>query len=190
MLLTASVVLAVIVGIQRFPRGLTVLACVVLALWAAWWALVHRGAARYAAAAGAAVLLVGAVVLVVLEGRVLEDVLILAALVLSLAAARTVFTVHTELPAAAAPQRAVLFYNPKSGGGKAERFQVAREARARGVEPIELHLGDDLATLVRDAIAKGADGVGVAGRRRNAGDRRRDRLRTGTSVRVRAGRNS
>ena len=47
--------------------------------------------------------------------------------------------------------------------GKAERFEVAREARARGVEPIELHLGDDLATLVRDAIANGADAVGVAG---------------------------
>ena len=57
----------------------------------------------------------------------------------------------------------MLFYNPKSGGGKAERFEVAREARARGVEPVELHLGDDLATLVRDAIDNGADAVGVAG---------------------------
>jgi Diacylglycerol kinase catalytic domain len=56
-----------------------------------------------------------------------------------------------------------LFYNPKSGGGKAERFHVAREARDRGVEPVELHLGDDLATLVLDAIANGADAVGVAG---------------------------
>src|SRR5512143_4120701 len=80
-LLAASVVLAVIVGVQRFPRGLTVLVCVVLALLAAWWALVHRGAARIAAAAAAGVLLAGAVVLVVLEGRVLEDVLILAGLV-------------------------------------------------------------------------------------------------------------
>ena len=162
-LLAASVVLAVIVGVQRFPRGLTVLACLALALLSAWWALVHRGAARYAAAAGAAVLLVGAVVLVVLEGRVLEDVLILAGIVLSLAAARRVFTVHAALPAASPPKRPVLFYNPKSGGGKAERFEVAREARARGVEPVELHLGDDLATLVRDAIANGADAVGVAG---------------------------
>ena len=162
-LLAASVVLAVVVGVQRFPHGLTVLACLVVALVAAWWALVHRGAVRFAAAAGAGVFLVGAVVLVVLEGRVLEDALILAALVLSLAAARSVFTVHATLPSVSPPQRPVLFYNPKSGGGKAERFQVAREARARGVEPVELHLGDDLATLVRDAIANGADAVGVAG---------------------------
>jgi diacylglycerol kinase family enzyme len=132
-------------------------------LLAAWWALVHRGAARYAAAAAAGVLLAGAVVLVVLEGRVLEDLLILAGVVLSVAAARRVFTVDVRLPVAAAPKRPVLFYNPKSGGGKAERFEVAREARARGVEPVELHLGDDLATLVRDAVENGADAVGVAG---------------------------
>ena len=155
--------LAVVVGVQGFPRGLTVLACVVLALLAAWWALVHRGAARLAAAAGAGVLLAGAVVLVALEGRVLEDVLILAGLLLSLAGARRVFTVHASLPVAPPPRRAVLFYNPKSGGGKAERFEVAREASARGVEPVELHLGDDLATLVHDALADGADAVGVAG---------------------------
>ena len=162
-LLAASVVLAVVLAVQGFPRGLSVLACLVVALLAAWWALVHRGAARFAAAAGAVVLLVGAVVLVVLEGRVLEDVLILAGLVFSVAAARRVFTVHATLPAVAPPKRPVLFYNPKSGGGKAERFEVAREARARGVEPVELHLGDDLATLVHDAIANGADAVGVAG---------------------------
>ena len=162
-LLAASVVLAVLVAVQRFPRGLTVLVCLALALLAAWWALVHRGAARFAAAAGAGALLAGAVVLVALEGRVLEDLLILAGIVLSLAAARRVFSVHATLPVASPPKRPVLFYNPKSGGGKAERFEVAREARARGVEPIELHLGDDLATLVRDAIANGADAVGVAG---------------------------
>jgi diacylglycerol kinase family enzyme len=163
LLLAASVVLAVVVGAQTFPRGLTVLACVIVAVVAAWWALIHRGAARLVGAAAAGVLLVGAVVLVVLEGRVLEDALILAGLVLAVQAARRVFAVHAELPVAPAPKRPVLFYNPKSGGGKAERFHVAREARARGVEPIELHFDDDLKTLVRDAIENGADAVGVAG---------------------------
>ena len=162
-LIAASVVLAVVVGVQRFPRGLSVLAVVVLALVAAWWALVHRGAARLVSAAAAGVLLAGAVVLVVLEGRVLEDALILAGVVLSVEAARRAFIVHVKLPFAPPPKRPVLFYNPKSGGGKAQRFHVAREARARGVEPVELHLGDDLGTLVRDAIENGADAVGVAG---------------------------
>ena len=163
LLLAASVVLAVVLGVQSFPRGLTVLACLAGASLAAWWALIHRGAARFAAAAGTVVLLAGAVVLVALEGRLLEDALVLVGIALSVAAARRVFDVHTTLPPASAPKQPVLFYNPKSGGGKAERFEVAREARARGVEPVELHLGDDLATLVHDAIADGADADGVAG---------------------------
>ena len=163
LLLATSVVLAVVVGVQRFPRGLSVLACLVAALGAAWWALTHRGAARAAGVTGAGVLLAGAVVLVATEARVLQDALILASFLLSVEASRRVFAVHAKLPPAPPPKRPVLFYNPKSGGGKAERFHVAREARDRGVEPVELHLGDDLAALVRDAIENGADAVGVAG---------------------------
>src|SRR5579884_2323648 len=163
LLLVASVVLAAVVGVEAFPHGLSVLACVVLAVFAAWWALVHRGVVRLAFALAATALLVGAVLLIVLEGWALETALIMAGLVVSIEAARRVFAVHVRLPEAAPPKRPVLFYNPKSGGGKAERFAVAREARARGIEPVELHLGDDLATLVRQAIANGADAVGVAG---------------------------
>ena len=162
-LFAAAVVLAVVVAVQRFPRGLSVLACVVVALAAAWWALVRRGFARIVGAVMAIGLLVGAVVLVVLEGWVLEDALILVGLVVAVAAASRAFVVRAQLPAGSPLKRPVLFYNPKSGGGKAERFQIAREARARGVEPVELHLGDDLGKLVRDAIADGADAVGVAG---------------------------
>jgi diacylglycerol kinase family enzyme len=154
---------ALIVAVQRFPRGVSVLACVVAAAAAAFWGLTHRGPARAAGLAGAGALLAGAIALVVIEGRVLQDAVILAAFLLSVEAARRVFAVPAKLRPAPPPQRPVLFYNPKSGGGKAERFHVAREARARGVEPIELHLGDDLAALVRDAIDRGADAVGVAG---------------------------
>src|SRR5436305_15268147 len=136
-LITASVVLAVVVGVQRFPRGLTVLACVVLAAAAGWWALLHRGPLRIVGAAAAALLLVAAPVLVVVEGDVLEDALIAAGFVLSLAAARSVFTARAILIPASPPVHPVLFYNPKSGGGKAERFDVAGEARGRGVEPVE-----------------------------------------------------
>jgi diacylglycerol kinase family enzyme len=163
LLMAASVVVAVIVGVQRFPRGVSVLACVVAAAAAGWWALTHRGLARAVGAVGAGALLAGAVVLVAIEGRVLEDALIAVAFLLSVEAARRVFAVPATLTPASPPQQPVLFYNPKSGGGKAERFHIVREAHARGVEPIELHLGDDLAALVRAAIDNGADAVGVAG---------------------------
>jgi diacylglycerol kinase family enzyme len=162
-LMGASLVLAVIVAIQTFPNGLTVFACLFLAVLTAWWGLLRRGLERVLGAVAAALLSAGAIALVVLEGRPLLDALILVGVALSLAAARQAFAVHTEWPAAAPPRRPVLFYNPKSGGGKAERFNVAGEARARGIEPIELHLGDDLAVIVREAIAGGADAVGMAG---------------------------
>src|SRR3984957_13000532 len=163
LLLVVAVVLTVVVSVQRFPSGVTVLACLAGALVAAWWALIHRGVVRVLAAVVAGGLLVGAVVLVVVEARVVQDALIVVAVVLAVEAARRVFAVDAELPVAAAPKRAVLFYNPKSGGGKAERFEVAREARARGVEPVELHFGEDLVALVGQAIDDGADAVGVAG---------------------------
>ncbi len=163
LLMAASVIAAGVVAVQRFPRGVSVLACVVAAAAAAWWALTRRGPARAVALAGAGVLLAGAVALVVIERGVLEDALILAAFLLSIEAARRAFAAPARLRAADLPQRPVLFYNPKSGGGKAVRFHIAREARARGVEPIELHLGDDLAGMVHDAIDNGADAVGVAG---------------------------
>ena len=86
-----------------------------------------------------------------------------AALVLGVACARAAFGVRTHLPRVPAPQRPVLFFNPKSGGGKAERFSVAAEARARGIEPIELGPQWDLEQLVRDAVADGADGLAMAG---------------------------
>jgi diacylglycerol kinase family enzyme len=53
--------------------------------------------------------------------------------------------------------------NPRSGGGKAERFHLADEARKRGIEAVELEPGDDLWKLVEDAVASGADALAMAG---------------------------
>ena len=53
--------------------------------------------------------------------------------------------------------------NPKSGGGKVERFDLVEECRARGIEPVVLSLGDDLVQLAEDAVARGADVIGMAG---------------------------
>ncbi len=163
LLIGMSIALAAVVAVQSFPRGLSVLACALLAGAAGWWGLVRRGWARVLGAALAVGLIAGAVLIVVLEGHPLADGLILGGIALALAAARGAFATHARWPAGARPVHPVLFYNPKSGGGKAERFDVAGEARARGIEPIELHRGDDLATIVREAIARGADAVGMAG---------------------------
>ena len=62
-----------------------------------------------------------------------------------------------------APKSPVLIYNPKSGGGKAEKFSLATEGRRVAIEAIELSPGQDLETIVRDAVARGADGLAMAG---------------------------
>jgi len=60
-------------------------------------------------------------------------------------------------------RKGVLIINPKSGGGKAERFNLPEEARKRGVEPLLLGTGDNLCELADRAITQGADVIGMAG---------------------------
>ena len=57
----------------------------------------------------------------------------------------------------------MLFLNPKSGGGKAARAGLAERAGERGIDVVVLRADDDLGTLVADAVARGADALGVAG---------------------------
>jgi diacylglycerol kinase family enzyme len=159
----ATLVFAVGLIVRHFPDGLPVWACGLLSAAAALYGLVRRGRTRVAALAVAALLLAAALALVVVQQRVLEDALILAGLAVSLAAARAAFAVRAPLPPASRPLNPILLFNPRSGGGKAERFRLAEEARARGIEPVELKAGDDLGALVRDALARGADGLAMAG---------------------------
>ena len=53
--------------------------------------------------------------------------------------------------------------NAKSGGGKVERFDLQGECARRGIEPVVLAPGDDLRALAEDAVARGADVIGMAG---------------------------
>ena len=60
-------------------------------------------------------------------------------------------------------QRPVLFVNPRSGGGKAGQVDLVERAQERGVETVVLGPGMTLETLVADAVAGGADALGMAG---------------------------
>ena len=86
-----------------------------------------------------------------------------ALFLVSVALARRVFNVRVVHPAADPPTRPIVIWNPRSGGGKAVSNHLPDEARKRGIEPIELKPGDDLEQLVRDAVARGADGLAAAG---------------------------
>jgi diacylglycerol kinase family enzyme len=61
------------------------------------------------------------------------------------------------------PIRPVLLINPRSGGGRAARAAVAEHARERGIEAVVVMPGQSLEALVADAVAAGADALGMAG---------------------------
>lgn len=155
--------LAIGIAVEHFPNGLTVFACGLGAVCSAWYGMRRRGLARAIGTGGAGLFVGGAIALIIVEGRALGDLLLLAAIAAGLAAARQAFRFHADLPEAPRPGHAVLFYNPLSGGGKAKRFKLPEEARRRGIEPVELKRGDDLETLVRDAVSRGADALAMAG---------------------------
>ncbi|HEY0815198.1 MAG TPA: diacylglycerol kinase family protein [Pseudonocardia sp.] len=158
-----TVVLAVTVAVARFPSGLGVLACIVLAMAAAWFAVVRRGTPRVTGMAVAAVALAGAGALLFRNNGWGFLIGLAIGVAIWHAAARAAFRVHLRLPAAEPPQRPVLFINPWSGGGKAAKVGLAEHASRRGIRTVELHRGDDLKQLVSDAVAAGADGLAAAG---------------------------
>ena len=174
--------------IAEFPRGLIVAALLIGAAVAGWYGLIRRGVARIAGLGCAALLVLACVLIVILDGGVPEAILVGAAAFGAVAAAKAAVSIHVPLADAAPPARPVLFFNPKSGGGKAERFKLADEARARGIEPIELTLRH------RPRAARARRGrrrrrrAGDGRRRRLAGDRRRDRRRARSALRLHPGR--
>jgi diacylglycerol kinase family enzyme len=56
-----------------------------------------------------------------------------------------------------------LLVNPRSGGGRATQAGLLERARERGINAVVLGPHDDLAALVDEAVAAGADALGVAG---------------------------
>ncbi len=142
-----------------------------VAVTGGWYVVANRGTARLVGGVVAAlglVLLVGAFVN---TGRSLWALL----LAVALGAASVFFArraTHRHVAAVVAAdlatprppaQHPVLIMNPKSGGGKVEEFNLVDECLARGIEAVVLSLGDDLVQLAEDAVARGADVIGMAG---------------------------
>ena len=167
-----AVVMAGIGAVSNWRGLLLTLAGLLAVVVAGWYAVSRRGATRtialLAALAGVALFVAGFVVANLSLVRVIAVVVLGG---LSVAAARVALgrsprTLHgrtrsrTTVPPGRHP---VLIMNPKSGGGKAERFGLVDECHVRGIEPIVLRPGDDLLRLAEDAISRGADVIGMAG---------------------------
>jgi diacylglycerol kinase family enzyme len=154
-LLTAHVIV-------DFPRGALGLGLLVLALVCSWQGVVRRGPLRVAGM-GAGVLLAVAVAALAMTGHPALLVGAMAAAALAMAGGAFAFRTRVALPRASRPAHPVLVCNPRSGGGKVGRFHLLEEARARGIEVIELTAESDLEELLRHAVDRGADALCVAG---------------------------
>jgi diacylglycerol kinase family enzyme len=147
--------------------GLTAATGVVMVA-ALFWFLLMRGPVRWLAL-GLAVGAPAAVLGVFAVDRLLW-VAVLSAALLALGVAAARFALRPDpaewrLPAVEAPppRRPFLVMNPRSGGGKVARFALRERAEELGAEVALLDGPADVQQLARDALARGADLLGVAG---------------------------
>jgi diacylglycerol kinase family enzyme len=168
----AAVLVPPLVAGLRQSLGLVLVGLAGLALTAAavWWALAHKGLVR----ALAVVLAVAApltVLFLYTRARLTWVVLVaLGLLALAVAAGRAALGREAvpermreyDVPP---PGRPFLIMNPRSGGGKVTRFGLKDKAEALGAT-VALLEGPgvvDVGELARQAVADGADLLGVAG---------------------------
>jgi diacylglycerol kinase family enzyme len=170
--LFAAVVVLVLAaaGTQTWRLLALVALQAVLVVVGLWLALAHRSWARAGGLALAAAAVIGALAVEAAHGLiwvVAGAVVLLAAAVWLGEQALRPAEVPEAVPEAAAepPRHPFLIMNPRSGGGKVERFELVDRARRLGAE-VALLEGPgqvDVAELARRAVGDGADLLGVAG---------------------------
>ncbi|MFI6013009.1 diacylglycerol/lipid kinase family protein [Streptomyces sp. NPDC051243] len=141
---------------------------------AVWWTLTLRGPLRWAAAVVALALPAALVALFVLFAATLFWELLASVALWTLAvwsgryALRGTGSTRVRVMRerkAAPPRRPYLIMNPRSGGGKVGRFTLKEKAERLGAHVVLLDPDQhqDVTALAREAVAEGADLLGVAG---------------------------
>jgi diacylglycerol kinase family enzyme len=173
--LAAVLALAALVVVSGALSSLTALLvglCGLAVMCAAAWAVVaYRGARRAAALCCLFAAPLAVLAFYLATGLLLEVVLCAALAAGAAAAGRAALTDAGQDAAgppeqpAQAPHRPYLIMNPRSGGGKVERFRLREKALALGAE-VDLLAGPgqiDVTQLAENAVDGGADLLGVAG---------------------------
>jgi diacylglycerol kinase family enzyme len=168
----AAVLVAPVVAGLRQSIALVLVGLAGLALTAAgaWWALANKGPVRWLGAALAVAAPLTVLVLYTRARLTWVVLLSLGLLALAMAAGRAALRRDAipermrehEVPPS---RRPYLIMNPRSGGGKVVRFALKDKAEALGAEVAVLEGPGtvDVTELARQAVADGADLLGVAG---------------------------
>jgi diacylglycerol kinase family enzyme len=170
--LVAAIGLILLGVVRHFLAVLAGLVALVVCVMAGWYLVSRRGIVRVVAVIVMLAAVAGLIVSLIFEDYHGLPVLgLIVAAAVSVGSARYALRAPAERARVAAmhatpvapAEHPVLIMNLRSGGGKAERFHLADECGKRGIEPIVLQPGDDLLQLAEDAIARGADAIGMAG---------------------------
>jgi diacylglycerol kinase family enzyme len=167
--LAGALMIVVATAVEDLGDLLIALACVFVLAFSGWYVLTRRGPKRLLSVPGALLGLAG--LIGYLGAHALTLVVLIGVLALFGVTARyavgqerlKVQAVSRNWRQASPARRGVLIINPNSGGGKAGHFNLQEEARKRSVEPLLLGPGDDLRELAKQAVADGADVIGMAG---------------------------
>ena len=167
----AAILLQVHIATREFPSGLVAALLGAVGVWAGWQVLIRRGPRQLAAGVTSAAALCGSVAVLVTNSLLLELVAAGVLVLLALGAARRALGVDVRALNGVSPpgtpvppaQRGVLLINPKSGDGRIPASDLEAAARRHGAEPIVLGPDDDLRELAAQAVADGADVLGMAG---------------------------
>jgi len=168
------VVAVVVFAVRNLGFLVLGLAGVALMVGGAWWVITERAPRRTFGIAGGVlggVLIVIAVIRAEPHGdRPVLAVAIAAVLMVGTVAfgraaiARDLHERDARRPVEVVlPLHPVLICNPWSGGGKVAKFGLVELAESLGVEVVMLDHGLDLEQLARDAVARGADCLAMAG---------------------------
>jgi diacylglycerol kinase family enzyme len=167
----AVAILIAFAGVRSIAMLGVGLASAAVSLAAAYWFLAERGVRRWLSLAVFVLSPAAVIVVFAFRGLLWVALASAAAWVLAGLAARAALAPERkdwempELPVGRPATHPFLIMNPRSGGGKVERFDLQRKAEERGAE---VYLIDgpgpvDVEAVARQAVASGADLLGVAG---------------------------
>jgi diacylglycerol kinase family enzyme len=169
--LVAMLVLTIVTLVDHLGELVGAVLSLILAIVGAWYMVTRRGLLRLAGTVLAVAAVAAAVLFLIRDAALRDAVVIVVIGVIAVLAGRYAVGVDTAMlreldppgDPVAPPRTPVLLMNPRSGGGKVGTFNLVEEAQRRGIEAVVLEPGDDLAALARDAVARGADLLGMAG---------------------------